>query len=147
MDMGSLDQLLTTQPDGTLKVVHSMGPHATQLPHKVAAFERDEKRPLGKCAWWKPLDQVAPLPTKTPALSKVESCLKLRGESSAESGGSDGECNDQGPKRQKHLKPKNAKKARTEESPPNKTEKNATTPGVARSIEPNSHQLNRIYLN
>ena len=45
------------------------------------------------------------------------------------------------------IGPKNAKKAHTEESPPNKTEKNAVTPGVAHSIEPNSHQLKTIYLN
>ena len=147
MDMGNLGQLLTTQPDWALKVTHSMGQHTPQLCHKVAASERDEKRPLGKCGWWKPLEQVARLPTKTPAFSKVENRLKLREESSAESGGSDGEYNDQGPKRKKHLKPKNAKKARTEELPPTREEKNATTPGVARSIEPNSRQLNRIYLN
>ena len=147
LDMGNLGQLLTTQPDWALKVDHSMGQHTTQRRHKVAAFERDERRQLGKCGWWKPLEQVAPLPTKTPAFGKVENRLKLREESSAESGGSDGDHNDQGPKRKKHLKPKNAKKARTKERPPNKTEKNATTPGVARSFEPNSRQLNKIYLN
>ena len=124
--------MLSTQPDWALKVFHTMGQHTTQRRHKGAAFERDEKPPLGKCGWWKPLEQVAPLLTKTPAFSKVENRLKLREESSAESGGSDGEYNDQGPKRKKHLKPQNAKKARTEESPPNKTEKNATTPGLAR---------------
>ena len=147
VDMGNLGQLLTTQPDQALKVIHNMGHHTTQLRHKVAAFERDEKRPLGKCVWWKSLEQVAPLPTKTPAFSKVENRLKLQQESSAESSGSDGEYNDQGSKRKKHLQPKNAKKARTEESPANKTEKNATTPGLAHSIEPHSRQLNRIYLN
>ena len=147
VDMGNLGQFLTTQPDWALKVIHSMAQHTTKLCHKVAAFERDEKRPLGRCGWRKPLEQVALLPTKTPAFSKVENRLKLREESSAESAGSDGEYNDQGPKGKKHLKPKNAEKAGTEESPPNKTEKNATTPGVARSIEPNSRQLNRIYLN
>ena len=146
VDRGNLGQLLTTQPDWALKVIHSMEHHTTKLRHSVAAFEQDEKQPLGKCGWWKPLEQVAPLPTKIPAFSKVEKRLKLREESSAESGGSDGEQNDQGPKTKKHLKPKNAKKARTEESPPNKTEKQATTPGVTRSIEPNSRQLNRIYL-
>ena len=145
--MGTLGQLLTTQPDWALKVIQSMGQHTTQLCHKFAAFERDEKRPLGKCGWWKPLEQVAPLQTKTPAFSKVENRLKLREESSAESSGSDGEYNYQGPKRKKHWKPKNADKARTKESPPDKTEKNATTPRVARSIEPNLRQLNRIYLN
>ena len=107
VDMGNLGQLLTKQPDWALKVIHSMGQYTTQLRHKVAAFERDKKRPLGKCGWWKLLEQVAPLPTKTPAFSKVES--------SAESGGSDGEYSEQGPKRKKHLKPKNAKKARSEE--------------------------------
>ena len=127
-------------------MLHSMGQHTTQPRHKSAAFERDEKRPLGKCGWWKPLEKVAPLRTWTPAFSKVENRLKLTEDSSAESGGSDGEYNEQGPKRKKHLKPKNAKKAGTEESPPNKTGKNATTPGVARSIEPNSRQLKRIYL-
>ena len=147
VDMGNLGQSLTTQPDGALNMIHSMGQHTTQLRKKVAAFERVEKRPIGKCSWWKPLEQVAPLPTKTPAFSKVEKRLKLRQESSAESCGSDGEYNDQGPERKKHLNPKNAKKARTEESTPNKTEKNATTPGVARSIEPKSRQFNRIYLN
>ena len=90
MDMGNLGQLLTTQPDWALKVIHSMGQHTTGLRHKVAAFERDEKRPLGKCGWPKPLEQVAPLPTKTSAFSKVENRLKLREESSAESGGSEG---------------------------------------------------------
>ena len=147
VDMGNLGQLLTTQQDWALKVIHSMGQHTSQLRHKVAAFELDEKRPLGKCRCWIPLEQVAPLPTRTRAFSKVENGLKLREESSAESGGPNGEYNDQGPKRKKHLKPQNANKARTEESPPNKTEKNATTPGVARSIEPNSRQLNGIYLN
>ena len=147
VDICNFGQLLTTQPDWALKVNHSMGQHTTQLRHKVAAFEGDEKSPLGNCGWWKPLEQVAPLPTKTPAFSKVEKRLKLREESSAESGRSDREYNDQGPKRKKHLKPKNAKKARTEESPPTETEKNATIPGVARFIEPNSRQLNRIYLN
>ena len=146
-DMGNLGQLLTTQPDWALKVIHSMEQHTTRLRHKVAAFERDEKRPLGKCGWWKPLEQVAPLPTKRPAFGKVENRLKLREESSAEGGGSDEEYNDQGPKSKKHLKPKNATKQHTEESPPNKTEKGATTPGVARPIEPNSRQLNIIYLN
>ena len=147
VDMGNLGQLLTTQPDWALKVIHSMGQHTTQLSHKVAAFERDEKRPLGKCGWWNSLEQVAPLPTNTPAFDKVENRLMLREESSAESGGSDGEYNDQGPKRKKHFKPKKAKKARTKESPPNKTEKKETTPGVALSIEPNSRELNRIYPN
>ena len=83
VDMGNLGQLLTTQPDWALKVIHSMGHHTTRLRHKVAAFEQDEKRPLGKCGWWKPLEQVAPLPTKTPAFSKAENRLKLREESSA----------------------------------------------------------------
>ena len=63
-----------------------------------------------------------------------------------ESGGSNGDYKDQGPKRKKQLKPKNAKKSRTEESPPNRTEKNASTPGVARFIQPSSRQLDRIYL-
>ena len=143
VDMGNLGQLLTTQPDWAVRVIHSIGQHTTKLRHKVAAFERDEKHPLGKCGWWNPLEQVAPIPKKTPAFSNVENRLKLREETSAESGGH----TDQGPKRKKHLKPKNAKKARTEESPPNKTEEQATAPGVARSIGPNSHQLNRIYLN
>ena len=147
VDMGNLGQLLTTQPDGAPKVIHSMGQHTTQLCHKVAAFERDKKRPLGTCGWWKSLEQVAPLPTKTPAFSKVGNRLKLREESSAESSAPDGEYNVQGPKRKKHLKPKNAKKAHTEESPPNRTEQKATTPGAARSIEPNLRQLNRTYLN
>ena len=111
LDMGISGQLLTTQPDWALKVIHSMGQHTSQLRHKVAAFERDEKRPLGECDWWKPFKQVAPLPTKTPALSKVGNRLKLQEESSAESGGSDGEYNDQGPKRKKQLKSKNANKA------------------------------------
>ena len=49
MDMGNMCQLLTTQPDWALKVIHSMEQHTTQLRHKVAAFERDEERPLGEC--------------------------------------------------------------------------------------------------
>ena len=146
-NMGNLGQLLTTQPDWAPKVIHSMGEHTTQFCHKVAAFERDEKRPLGRYGWWKPLEQVAPLPTTTPAFSKVQNRLKMREDSSAESGGSDGEYNDQGPRRKKHLKPENAKKASTEESPQNKSEKNGTTPCVARSIESNLRQSNRIYLN
>ena len=147
VDMGDLGQLLTTQPDRALRVIHSMGQHTTQLCHKVAVFERDQKRPLGKCGWWKPLEQVVPLPIRTRAFSELKNRLKLREESSAESGGSDGEYNDQVPKRKKHLKPQNGKKARIEELPPNKTERKATTPGLARSIEPNSRQLNRIYPN
>ena len=70
LDMGNFGQLLTTQPDWALKVIDSMGQHTTQLRHKVAAFEQDGKRPLGKCGWWKPLQQVAALPTKKPAFSK-----------------------------------------------------------------------------
>ena len=83
VDMGNLSQLLTTQPDWAPKVIHSMGQHTAPLRHKVAAFERDDKHPLGRCGWWQPLEHVAPLPTKTPAFSKVKKRLKLREESSA----------------------------------------------------------------
>ena len=38
-DMGNFGQLLITQPDRALKVIHSMGQHTAQLRHKFAAFE------------------------------------------------------------------------------------------------------------